>query len=54
MPSKTVDSLGDDESSYYCPIHPETLREKPGTCSKCRMPLVRNASGEEWKGNDLL
>jgi hypothetical protein len=54
MPPKTLDSTGDNESGYYCPIHPEILRDKPGTCLKCRMPLVRNTSGEEWKSDDYL
>jgi hypothetical protein len=44
MPSKTVDSPGDDESSYYCPIHPEILKNKPGACSLCGMLLVEATS----------
>ena len=25
---------------YTCPMHPEVIREKPGTCPVCKMDLV--------------
>lgn len=26
---------------YYCPMHPEITSEKPGTCTKCGMDLIK-------------
>jgi hypothetical protein len=26
---------------YTCPMHPEVIRDKPGTCPKCGMALVK-------------
>ena len=31
--------LGKEGSLYTCPMHPEILRNKPGDCPKCGMPL---------------
>lgn len=32
---------------YACPMHPEVVRDRPGTCPKCGMALVaRPASGD--------
>ncbi len=25
---------------YYCPMHPEVMQDKPGTCPKCGMELL--------------
>jgi hypothetical protein len=27
---------------YTCPMHPEVIRENPGTCPKCGMDLVKS------------
>lgn len=31
--------------TYVCPMHSEIVRERPGTCPKCNMELVRNGRG---------
>jgi YHS domain-containing protein/multidrug efflux pump subunit AcrA (membrane-fusion protein) len=38
--------LGSGEISYYCPMHPEVVSDKPGTCEKCGgMSLVERPPG---------
>jgi Cu2+-exporting ATPase len=29
------------ETTYTCPMHPEVIRNAPGTCPKCGMTLVK-------------
>jgi multidrug efflux pump subunit AcrA (membrane-fusion protein) len=31
---------------YYCPMHPDVIREEAGQCPKCGMPLVKRKKGE--------
>lgn len=31
---------------YTCPMHPEVISDKPGSCPKCGMDLVKKASSE--------
>lgn len=31
---------------YYCPMHPDVIRDQPGLCPKCGMPLVKRKKGE--------
>lgn len=28
-------------AAYTCPMHPEVTSDKPGTCPKCKMDLVK-------------
>lgn len=35
---------------YFCPMHPQIVREEPGSCPICGMPLSRRKKGE---GGDL-
>ena len=35
-------SLGYDGDMYTCPMHPEIKKDKPGTCPKCGMTLVKS------------
>jgi hypothetical protein len=42
MNTQTIKSNdGDKEWDFYCPIHPEILKEKPGYCARCGMLLCR-------------
>ncbi|HXL72385.1 MAG TPA: heavy metal-binding domain-containing protein [bacterium] len=54
MPTKVLYSRDDAESSYYCPIHPEILRDQPGACSRCGMPMAKETSNEDWDAGELL
>jgi membrane fusion protein, copper/silver efflux system len=31
---------------YYCPMHPEVVQDKPGTCPKCNMNLEKREKGK--------
>lgn len=47
------DSTTQQTEKYTCPMHPQILRDEPGTCPICGMDLVRvSASGET--SNDLM
>ncbi len=37
-----ADTIYTDKNSikYTCPMHPEIVKNKPGTCEKCGMDLV--------------
>jgi len=48
-PAVAPDSLVSATASqieYYCPMHPDVIREEPGQCPKCGMPLVKRKKGE--------
>ncbi len=32
---------------YYCPMHPSVVRDEPGSCPICGMPLSKRAKGEK-------
>jgi hypothetical protein len=49
MMTKAKDSQDGENSSYYCPIHPEFLKDKPGACSRCGMTLSKDTTTETWK-----
>jgi hypothetical protein len=34
-------NLGYDGGMYTCPMHPEVKKDKPGSCPKCGMTLVK-------------
>ncbi|MBY0426776.1 MAG: hypothetical protein K2Q22_14150 [Cytophagales bacterium] len=34
---------------YTCPMHPEVMADKPGSCPKCRMDLVKKEATEKMK-----
>jgi len=34
-------------SQYTCPMHPEIVQDRPGSCPKCGMALVPMAGAEE-------
>jgi P-type Cu+ transporter len=37
-------------ATYVCPMHPEVRQDHPGTCPRCRMPLVSEEQGEQGQG----
>src|ERR1043165_4228866 len=48
-PAVAPDSLVSASSGqieFYCPMHPDVIREAPGQCPKCGMPLVNRKKGE--------
>src|SRR5262245_42579489 len=32
---------------YYCPMHPQVIRDEPGSCPICGMPLSKRKKGEK-------
>src|SRR3990170_1882005 len=41
----------EDKKTYTCPMHPEVISDKPGSCSKCGMNLVE-VDKKAHKGHD--
>ncbi len=41
-----IDSLSTQTArvGYTCPMHPEITSDKPGTCSICKMDLVKDST----------
>lgn len=39
QPTATPDVSRVPKGKYYCPMHPEVIRDKPGSCPKCGMNL---------------
>lgn len=35
---------GKNSIQYTCPMHADIVKNKPGTCEKCGMALVKNES----------
>ena len=36
-------------TEYYCPMHPQVVRDEQGTCPICGMPLTKRKKGEKEK-----
>ncbi|MBS1650629.1 MAG: hypothetical protein JSU07_01340 [Bacteroidetes bacterium] len=42
-----------EAKTYTCPMHPEVISDKPGTCPKCGMDLVEKENTEmDMNGKD--
>lgn len=37
---------------YYCPMHPDYTSDKPGTCPKCGMSLVKRQANQPAEANE--
>ena len=49
-PAVAPDSLVSSSASdieYFCPMHPNIIRDAPGNCPQCGMPLVKRKKGEQ-------
>ncbi|HYQ86735.1 MAG TPA: efflux RND transporter periplasmic adaptor subunit [Bacteroidota bacterium] len=36
----------DAKAEYYCPMHPQVIRDKPGACNICGMTLVKKSTSQ--------
>src|SRR2546423_12130449 len=48
-PAVAPDALAHDHArdiEYFCPMHPDVIRDAPGSCPKCGMPLVKRTKGQ--------
>src|SRR5438045_1565793 len=41
-----VAGVSHSDTEYYCSMHPNIVREEPGNCPICGMPLVKRKKGE--------
>ncbi len=39
-------ALAHSDTEYYCSMHPNIIRDEPGNCPVCGMPLVKRKKGE--------
>lgn len=46
-PAAGTDTISTQKTAsvYTCPMHPEIMSDKPGTCSICQMDLVEKTDG---------
>ncbi len=45
--TKDSDNAGNSSTQKYtCPMHPEVISDKPGSCPKCGMDLVKKSAHE--------
>lgn len=42
-PPQVLSAVESQAVEYYCPMHPHIIREQPGKCPICGMPLVKRA-----------
>jgi len=45
---------GKKKNIYTCPMHPEVVKEGPGTCPKCGMALEPKSATDQEENNDEL
>src|ERR1700730_16948398 len=46
-PAHQLPSVSNTE--FYCPMHPQVVRDEPGSCPICGMPLTTRKKGEKEK-----
>jgi Cu(I)/Ag(I) efflux system membrane fusion protein len=46
-PKAATESADAIRTEYYCPMHPSVVRDEPGSCPICGMPLSRRIAGEK-------
>lgn len=39
-------AVNSSSQKYTCPMHPEVISDKPGSCPKCGMDLVKKSAHE--------
>jgi Cu(I)/Ag(I) efflux system membrane fusion protein len=42
-----IPSAAASDTEYYCPMHPSVVRESPGNCPICGMPLSKRKKGQQ-------
>jgi hypothetical protein len=50
--TSSTDDMNMASAVYTCSMHPEVISDKPGTCSKCGMDLVKKEDGDEHTHGD--
>ncbi len=45
--TQTVEQKNEAKTEYVCPMHPDQVSDKPGTCAICKMDLVEKKAEEK-------
>lgn len=45
-PAVLADTVHSDAIEYYCPMHPHIVRQEPGSCPICGMPLSKREKSD--------
>src|SRR5262249_28605197 len=49
----TDDAQAASDTEYYCPMHPQIVRDRSDKCPICGMPLSAHKKGEQAEGEAL-
>ncbi len=44
--------MSENKNTYTCPMHPEIVQDKPGSCPKCGMTLVKKGEMDKGGGHE--